>query len=386
LDQLLGLGSPLQDPEVRFDYTVPAPRHLVRVIDTRTRRRYKGRLGPPKLLGESLDMQLPAGPLTDGRDLLIVVSPVPILMPHAIEAIVQPLASNIKDFVANFKRKAQADNDGPPVSGPERFDVEGWGGEEESFNAIIRRLATHQRCVILSGDVHFASGIALDFWNGQDATVDSRIVQFTSSPLRNSAAHNIRSAIFAARFSQQLLRGEDVERIGWKETASVSVPDGKAISPARRGRMKLSPAIVPAGGWPAGSTIPDDKKPDFSFRISGLRDERLRSVLSHPEHLQPELPAFDAANPLETYNAIALRHAELALGPTELLRLLVFRSNLGIVRFEPEGDSHTAIHELYSMDDPTTTTGSAYTVHRSSLAMTPTEPLKAPEFAVVTDG
>ena len=65
----------------------------------------------------------------------------------------------------------------------------------------------------------------------------------------------------------------------------------------------------------------------------------------------------------------AARHAELALGPTELLRLLVFRSNLGTVRFEPDGDSHTVIHELWSMDGPNETTGSPYTVHRSSLAL-----------------
>ena len=108
-------------------------------------------------------------------------------MPHAIEALVQPVAAGIIDFKSNAKRKAEADHDGPPVSGPERFDVEGWGGDEESFHALVRRLATYPRCVILSGDVHFASGIALDFWSGQDPTVDSRIVQLTSSPVRNSA-------------------------------------------------------------------------------------------------------------------------------------------------------------------------------------------------------
>ena len=371
LDQLLGLASPLQDPEVRFDYTVPGPRHLVRVLDTRSRRRYKGRLGPPTLLGESLDKQLPAGPLTDGRELLVVVSPVPVLMAHAIEALVQPLASTVKDFVANVKHKAEADNDGPPVSGPERFDVEGWGGDEESFNALIRRLATYQRCVILSGDVHFASDVALDFWNGQDATVDSRIVQLTSSPLRNSAAHNIRAAIFAARFSQQLLRGEHVERLGWKETAPVSVPDGTAITPARRGRMKLAPAIVPAGGWPEGSTIPADKPPDFRFRITGIRDGRLRSELSHPEHLQPPLPPFDAANPLQTYNKSPPVTPSWPSARPSCCACWCSAPTSGSFRFEPDGDSHTVIHELYSMDDPTATTGSAYTVHRSSLALSP---------------
>ena len=373
LDQLLGLTEPVKDPQVAFHYSVPGPRHLVRVLDTRTRRTYRGRLGPPKLLGNSLDAQLPPGPLTDGRDLLVVISPVPVLMPHAIETLVQPLAAGIEDFKTNAKRKAEADHNGPPVSGPERFDVEGWGGDEETLLALVQRLATYPASIVLSGDVHFSSGVALDFWKGAsvttDPTVDARIVQLTSSPVRNSAAHTIRSAIFAARFSQQLLRGVPVERLGWLAEAPITVPEGQAISPARRSRMKATPAVVPAAGWPPGTTIVSGKPPDFLFRITGLRDVRPRNELTHPEHLPPPLPAFDAADPLQTYQQVAARHAELALGPTELLRLLVFRSNLGVVRFEPEGEGQTVVHELYSMDGPNATTGGAYTVHRSSLAL-----------------
>jgi len=305
-------------------------------------------------------------------------------MPHAIEALVQPLAAGIIDFKSNAKRKAEADHDGPPVSGPERFDVEGWGGDEESFHAIVRRLATYPRCVILSGDVHFASGIALDFWSGEEPTVDSRVVQLTSSPVRNSASEVIRAAIFAARFSQQLLRGLALERLGWSGKSSITVAPGKAISPARRSRMKATPAVVPAGGWPAGTTLPADKPPDFRFRLTGLRDDRRRSQLDHPEHLQPALPSFDAGDPLRTYHEVAGRHAELALGPTELLRLLVFRSNLGVVRFEAEGQSHTVVHELYSMDGPDSTEGGAYTLHRASLALSPE--LEGPSFEVAADG
>ena len=148
--------------------------------------------------------------------------------------------------------------------------------------------------------------------------------------------------------------------------------------------MKASPAVVPAGGWPAGTTIPADKQPDFRFRLDGLRDDRLRSELEHPEHLQPPLPAFDAADPLRTYHEVAARHAELALGPTELLRLLVFRSNLGVVRFEAEGQSHEVVHELYSMDAPDSTKGGVYTVHRASLALS--TDLVGPSLEVVADG
>ena len=320
----------------------------------------------------SLDAQLPAGPLTDGRELLVVVSPVPILMPHAIEALVQPLAAGIFDFDSNAKRKAEADHDGPPVSGPERFDVEGWGGDEESFYALVRRLATYPRCVILSGDVHFASGIALDFWSGQDPTVDSRIVQLTSSPVRNSAAQDIRSAIFAARFSQQLLRGLPLERLAGPEKSSITVPPGT--------------------GDLAGPPQPDEGESGgrAGRRLAGGHDDPRRQAAGLP--LPPDRPARRSprsrARPIRSTSSLRCRrstpatrcrpitrsprrHAELALGPTELLRLLVFRSNLGVVRFEAEGQSHTVVHELYSMDGPDSTEGGAYTVHRASLALSP---------------
>ena len=106
--------------------------------------------------------------------------------------------------------------------------------------------------------------------------------------------------------------------------------------------------------------------------------------LEHPEHLQPPLPTFDPGDPLRTYHEVAGRHAELALGPTELLRLLVFRSNLGVVHFEAEGDSHAVVHELLSMDGPDSTEGGAYTVHRASLALSPA--LAGPSLQVVADG
>jgi hypothetical protein len=78
--------------------------------------------------------------------------------------------------------------------------------------------------------------------------------------------------------------------------------------------MKATPRSCRPAGWPSGTTIPADKPPDFRFRITGIRDDRLRAQLEHPEHLQPPLPTFDAADPLQTYHEVAGRHAELALG------------------------------------------------------------------------
>jgi hypothetical protein len=384
LDELYGLDGPLKDPQVRFHYNVPGPRHMVRVLDTRTRRRYKGRLGPPKLLGGSLDAQLPVGPLTDGRELLVVISAAPILFPRIFDTLIQPLAANIMDLKANIKGKARAGVDGPPITGAEDFDFEGWGSDELALETMIRRLGTYQRAIVISGDVHFGSSLALDFWSGADPTVDSRVVQLTSSGARNAASSERAAIIRSARFSQQLLRGLPFERLGWSGKSSIAVPNGKPISIARRTRLRRSPGLLPAQGWPTGTTIPGDEPPDWRWRLTVLRDNTPRSQIVHPEGPQPALPAFNGADPLATYDQVAGVHAQLALGPTELLRTLVFRTNVGFVRFEPDGAGVRVVHELWSVDGPASTEGGPFTKHRSSLVLSPT--LTPPQLQVVPDG
>jgi hypothetical protein len=386
LNRLFGLvpDNPLKDPEATFHYSVPGPNHMVRVLDTRTRRKYKGRNGPPKLLGNSVDAQLPAGPLTDGRELLVVVSPAPVLFPRLFDTLIQPLAATIFDLKTNIKAKAQAGPDGPPLTGAEDFDVEGWGSDEVNLEAMIRRLATYQRAIVLSGDVHFGSSLALDFWNGTDPTVDSRVVQLTSSGARNAASRERAAIIRSARFSAQLLRGLPFERLGWTGKSSIAVPSGKPISPARQTRLRRSPGLLPAQGWPSGTTIPTDKQPDWRWRLTVLRDETPRAQIVHPEGPQPALPAFSGGDPLATYDAVAGVHAQLALSPTELLRTLVFRTNVGIVRFEPQGSNVNVVHELWSVDGPASIEGGPFTKHRSSLAIDST--LRPPVLEAVPDG
>ncbi len=168
LEQLLGLTQPVIDPEVRVRLhgpRTPPPR-------ARPRHPLPAHLSGPARATEaarrnSLDTQLPPGPLTDGRELLVVVSPVPILMPHAIDTLVQPLAAGIIDFKS--QRQAQgrgrsrrpADQPAPSAS----TSRAGAATRSRSTPSCAGSPPT-QRCVILSGDVHFSSSIALDFWSG----------------------------------------------------------------------------------------------------------------------------------------------------------------------------------------------------------------------------
>jgi hypothetical protein len=207
------------------------------------------------------------------------------------------------------------------------------------------------------------------------------VVQLTSSAARNAAASWMQAMIRAARFSQQLLRGLPFERLAWSGESPIAVPSGKATSPARRTRMKRSPSLLPARGWPAGTTIPAAKPPEWRWRLNVLRDERPRKDFASPERLPPALPPFNAGDPLITYDKIAGVHADLAMSTTELLRMFVFRTNVGVIRFETTPEE-AVVHELYSLDALSSPTGGPFTRHRAPLALTPT--LAPPQ--LVADG
>ncbi|MDQ0971853.1 hypothetical protein QFZ31_001731 [Neobacillus niacini] len=66
-----------------------------------------------------------------------------------------------------------------------RFDFEAWKYNGKGFTEFLNQVAAWKpsRCIILSGDVHYASAVkaAVSFKNGQKLTIN----QFTSSPLKN---------------------------------------------------------------------------------------------------------------------------------------------------------------------------------------------------------
>lgn len=372
VDTSLGLTAPNAAPEVRFHYQVDGPRHRVVVLDTRTRRTYDSatRHSPPKLVGTSLDGMLPAGPLADGREVLIVVSAAPVLFPRLFDALVQPAAAAVFDLKTHLVRTEAFDpaHPRPAITGSEQWDVEGWAADEAGFHQLLRRLATHPRVVVLSGDVHFASSLVCDLWAKGDDVADSRILQCTSSAARNQPGAGMRAVLRGQRSAQRLLQGQSVERLGWDGDHGVVLPAGAHLSPGRRGRLLRKPTFVPARGWPPGTTAAPDKGPDVRYRVSVLRDERPTPALGVGAPVPPTLPAWDAADVLATYATIAARHQELLDDTKDPIRLMVFRSNVGLVSFGPSGPGeYVATHAVLSpVGDGTT--GAPFTQHAVDLA------------------
>ena len=375
LDRLLGLNSPTATPKVSYHYTLDGVRHRVVVLDTRTRRTYGSatRHAPPKLLGDSMKAMLPEGPLADGRELLILVSPAPLLIPRIFDSLMQPAMASVSDVKAHIMGTERYDpgNPTPPsLVGSEQADLEGWGANEPAFNEFVRHLGTYTRVVAIGGDVHFASSMACDVWTkAGGAAAASRILQCTASAAKNQWPATIRAIIRGQRSAQRLLKGETVERLGWDGDHGIVLPPAAHIRPGRRARLMRKPTSVPAGGWPTGTTLDAAKPVDVFLRIAVLRDERASLGIGAP--VVPGLTTWNSGSPdqvLASYAAVAAAHQQLLASPSDPVRLLVFGNNLGIVSFTASSaGEYQATHAIYSpVGDGTT--GADFTHHSLDLA------------------
>jgi len=381
LEQLLGIVEPAA--LVKWHYQVPGPRHLVAVLDSRTRRKYEGEgIAPPNLLGDSLNEQVPDGPLTDGRELLIVVSPAPVLGPTILEQIAAPLYEIIGDFKYGlekaFRSRENPCEPGGSDTGAEAADAEGWGVNEPAREELLRRLAKHGKAILLSGDVHYGLSMVMDHWTGTNPT-GTRIVQLTSSPAHNSFSARVEALLRSNALLQRYEQGLNPELLAWSDASSIQLPDGAKIDPGRRARMRRSPALVTSRGWPAGSAIPAGKEPTWRWRIKLVRDERSEAELPVdiprlPLFAGPDLIPEAASTHLAAYRAISARHQTAALTHSFfLMRQMVFTTNIGLVDILSDGAALAVRHTLLSHSQNEPFKGTPNTVHRISLSPT-TEP------------
>ncbi len=380
LDELVGSTEAGNDKRVKWFYQVAGPRHLVVVLDTRTRRQFRGEgISPPSLLGDTLNAQVPDGPMTDGRELLVLVSAAPVLGPHLIDQIAAPLYETIADVKFGLNKAARRADDpchpGGPETGVESADAEGWSGQETAREELLKRLAKHGRAVILSGDVHYGDTLVLDHWTGPSTTA-ARIVQLTSSPARNSFSASVEALLRSNALLQRYQQGLAPELLAWPKAAPIQLPSGAKIGPGRRARMRRSPALVPSRDWPTGTTIPADQQPAWRWRLQLVRDDRPASQLPIDAPRPPmlgggDLNAADRSTHVAVYRAIAVRHQMAAQTDNFLpLRQMVFTTNLGLVDVLMSEGALTVQHTLLSRTNTEPYKGIPNTVHRVSLSAT----------------
>lgn len=388
LKTLMGASGAAASEQARWYFTVDGPRHVVAVTDSRTRRKFTGNsVRPPSLLGDTLTSQIPNS-LPQGKELLIVVSPAPVLSPTLFETIAQPIIQGVRDAV-NWQRKKKFHKScqpGGPVWGWEDYDGEGWGANEEALEEMLLQLAKHGKAVILSGDVHYSNSLELDVWQ-KGAAKPARIVQLTCSSARNDMKPILQALIRDNACLQEFQRGLAAERLAWKSgDLTLTFPpgaDGKPpkVSLGRMARAKRSPALLPARGWPAGTTA--NKELDWCWRMRMVADKRTNAQVP-PAHKQPPLiPAGDVNPPsdvLGSYAKVVSRQVAMTATHFDHLRQMVFNTSVGLVSWVGSGNELKVVHTLLSHNGVQGENKAAEaTVHEVRL-VTPPE-AKAPTFS-----
>lgn len=356
LKTLMGAGGGGAAEQARWHFTVSGPVHVVAVTDSRTHRKFTGQsVRPPSLLGDTLASQIPAS-LPAGMELLIVVSPAPVLSPTLFESIAQPIIQGVRDTI-NGQRKQKfhkSCHPGGPVWGWEDYDGEGWGANEEALEDMLLHLAKHGKVVILSGDVHYSTSLALDLWQ-KDVTKPARIVQLTCSSARNDMKPILQALVRDNACLQEFQAGLAAERLAWRSgDLTLTFPrgaDGKPpkVALGRLARAKRTPALLPARGWPAGTTA--NKVIDWCWRMQMARDARTNAQVP-AGHMQPGLNPPGDVNPaqdrLGSYAKVVSRHVVAAMTHFDHLRQMVFNTNVGLVAFTGAGSDLKVVHTILS--------------------------------------
>lgn len=347
------------DPElIEWHFEVNAKSHKLVVVDTRTKRSFATRSGPARLLGKSLPDQVPSRSAgsTDTR-LLVLMAPQPPLFPALFDQIAQPIAGAIVSYMAANKNAGKQDRAPHELSeqGDTKLEGESWGLEYFGLEELLNQIEGYKKALIISGDVHFSYAMEMDYWKKASTTGPSRYVQLTVSPSRHQwspAAVDVllRTSGLVSRFAEL---GHPAERLGW--TSSGSVPQSASQLPyGLAARAKRSPALLPAKGWPAGTTVPNP--PDWTWRLDIVPD--VRADVDRPDSIQlPDLPpndmhASDPTNPLASYSEMAQAHQGQTKTQFTHLRRLVFPTAIGVISFEDVDGRQHVRQEIWT-GDPT---------------------------------
>src|SRR5207248_3308717 len=305
------------DQALHWNYTVPGSHHHVIVMDTRTQRLYRSPSDFPGLLApDAIERQIVAAERKD-VDVTLIISATPVLGVGFIEAIQYWGRWRIKNNYA--------------------YDCEAWNLEWGTFQKFLGTVSAMQRVVFLSGDVHYAFGSSLEYWDHARHTT-AKFVDYTSSPLRNEGSSS-QMAMFAVGYPNlfHLLGRTEMptaDFFAWDIVASNrhilrqvlklirsriyqfwwSVP---RLIDAMRSPYEI---VLPAHGWPEGAF--KDMPPNRSYRLHYLRDTKYH--LDAPDDTIEDRPVARRGLWLKRMALRSITFVETKLGKTR--RKLVRRT------------------------------------------------------------
>jgi hypothetical protein len=366
LDDKLGISG-LFDSKVvwHFRWLEPAAKFGLFVLDSRTRRAFRGETTPPTLIAPlAMDLQLPKNDVSKAtnpnREVLFVVAPAPVLGVPVIEDIFQV---------------GQAVFDSQAVA-----DQEAWSGDPACLEQLLARLAPARRVVLLSGDVHFGHGTALSYWIG---------ARGHPGPLRSvhlERAQELRQRLAGGPGPLPGGVAADPPHRRRASPPGLEQPQPRApdlpglqpptlLPPARARPLSPDPGAVAGGGVAGRRRL----RPPARLHLAadpGTRRPRRQGSPGRPARHPPDIPpgTVTVTKLLEVAN-----HHSAAMKTRSIARQLVFRHNLGVVTVRPSAAGRlVAQHTMLS--PPTDAPGSfaEVTVHEVELDPDPGNPEKKP--------
>ena len=236
INLLFGLDD--KDPPIQWHYSVKGAKHLVLVMDNRTRRSFVSRVGPPGNASlKALEEQIPPGPLPAGIEVVFVVASLPVVGPPLFDEVIAPLSYRVYDLISYAKHENEQLRSMP---GTNPDAIEAWAFDPLTFEALLKRLEPYRRIVLLSGDVHYGAGQFLSYWRKGDQE-PARFAQFNSSGLRNVMPVFIRFTDRSFPLAQRIIRAKiGITRLGWDENspAPVTLPANEEnVMPVLRAKL-----------------------------------------------------------------------------------------------------------------------------------------------------
>lgn len=281
-------------------------------LDTRTWRGYEIDDNPDIRVGftmdatatlltdEALALQIPEQPpATLGPDgITFLIAPAPLIGYPVVESVIQPII-NLADMVRLDKGDPFERWDKSFQVGRVNRDPENWGFSPALLAAILERLSTRRRVLVLSGDVHYTFTCRLKYWRFErdpdphhwPVATTTHFIQLTSSSFR--AQRDDLAPIVAIDVLQQL--GEitsDVRRMGWSRLDDILAPP--PVQPgATAFNYHLSRTLSDAPPTAATDAIPKDalfvRRPEWALDTEMLLDNRPNRFDGLDDRGRPEI-------------------------------------------------------------------------------------------------
>jgi hypothetical protein len=262
---------------LHWHYTYDGPDYQIIVMDTRTERYYRAPTDFPGLLSpHAMDTQL-ARVRRDNAEVTLIISASPVVGIDFVESV---------QFWSHWQ-----------VQDNYAFDREAWALEWGTFQHFLRTVSTMKRVVFLSGDVHYAFGSSLEYWD-MHTKETAKLVNYTASPLCNEGSGS-QISVLAIGYPrlQQLLRRSSEPTLGffiWDVAGEDHHTLNYLLTLIRRRLYRFwwaiprliavlrSPQeiVLPAWGWLSGAL--DAFPPDRSYRLRYLRNTLVRTTEHEP--------------------------------------------------------------------------------------------------------